>query len=82
MHRIKRYIRKIIKYLYDLIFNRPIGYVFMFHRVAPADNALTTIDDLRVSIEYFRHFLLEKQNSFIFVNMDEAVKIINSNVGI
>lgn len=48
--------------IYNKLYNRPMGYVWMFHRVAPVDGALPIIDELRVSPQYFRNFLLDKIN--------------------
>ena len=63
--------------IYNVCFNRPIGYVWMFHRVAPADGSISAIDELRVSPEYFRQFLIDKSMSGEFISMRQFVDIMN-----
>lgn len=66
--------------IYNACFNRPIGYVWMFHRVAPFDGAISTIDELRVSPEYFRQFLIDKSKAGEFINMRQFVDIMNGDM--
>ena len=73
--KLKRKINKCLQTVYNAVCNRPIGYIYMFHRVAPADGVLPVIDELRVSPEYFKQFLLSR-SEFQFVSLDEAIDII------
>ena len=74
--KVRRIAKEQIRKLYNACFNRPIGYIYMFHRVMPADGALSVIDELRVSPEYFKKFLLSRSD-LQFVSLDEAIDIIN-----
>ena len=58
--KVRRICREKLQTFYNACFNRPVGYIYMFHRVAPNDGALPVIDELRVSPDYFRQFLLDK----------------------
>lgn len=73
--KVRRIAKDKIRTLYNMCFNRPIGYIYMFHRVAPADGALSVIDELRVSPEYFKQFL-SSRSELQFVSLDEAFDII------
>lgn len=78
--KVKRIVRECYTALYNACFNQPLGYVYMFHRVAPADGAISEIDELRVSPEYFRDFLIEQSRKIEFVDIEQAVRIIEGDV--
>lgn len=73
----RRIAREKMQALYNACFNRPIGYIYMFHRVAPNDSALPVIDELRVSPDYFRQFLLNKIGGGKFVDLQRVVEVMN-----
>lgn len=56
---------------YNACFNRPVGYIYMFHMVRPKGDLLASIDELRVSPEYFEKFLLEKQKRLDFISIND-----------
>ena len=56
----RRISKEVAVTIYNSIFNKPIGYIYMFHRVAPEEGKLDVIDELRVSPEYFRKFIKER----------------------
>lgn len=56
---------------YNACFNRPIGYIYMFHMVCPKENMLAPIDELRVSPEYFEIFMKEKQKHLDFISIND-----------
>ena len=56
---------------YNACFNRPVGYIYMFHMVRPKGDLLAPIDELRVSPEYFESFLREQQKQLDFISIDE-----------
>lgn len=74
--KVRRILSQYCTNIYNICFNRPIGYAYMFHMVAPCDGAIASIDELRVSPEFFRKFLKEKQRSINFVSIDDAFEII------
>ena len=57
---------------YNACFNRPIGYIYMFHMVCPKGDFLAPIDELRVSPEYFETFLIEQQKQLDFISVEEV----------
>ena len=78
LKKVRRILSQYCTNIYNKCFNRPIGYVYMFHMVAPNEGAIASIDELRVSPEFFCKFLEEKKHNVKFVNIDDAIKIINS----
>lgn len=77
--KVRRIAKEKLQALYNACFNHPVGEVYMFHRVSPADGALAVIDELRVSPEFFKQFLMSKQDKIQFVSLDDAVDIIKGN---
>ena len=74
--KVRRICREKLQTFYNACFNRPVGYIYMFHRVAPNDGALPVIDELRVSPDYFRQFLLDKIGGGKFVDLQEVVRLL------
>lgn len=58
--------------IYDFFFNRPIGYIYMFHMVKPKGDYIAAIDSLRVSPENFEKFLIEQSKRVDFISIDEV----------
>ena len=56
---------------YNACFNRPVGYIYMFHMVRPKGDLLASIDELRVSPEYFETFLREQQKHLDFISIND-----------
>lgn len=65
--------------LYNACFNRPIGYIYMFHMVRPKGDLLTPVDELRVSPEYFEAFLKEQQKCLDFISICDINARIDNN---
>lgn len=78
--KVRRICREKLQALYNACFNRPVGYIYMFHRVAPKDGALPVIDELRVSPEYFKQFLIDKKELGEFINLQQFVDIQNGKL--
>lgn len=57
--------------VYNACFNRPIGYIYMFHMVRPKGDLIAPVDELRVSPEYFEAFLQEEQKRFDFISIND-----------
>lgn len=72
--KVRRICREKLQAFYNACFNRPVGYIYMFHRVAPKDGALPVIDELRVSPTYFRQFLLDKIGGGKFVDLQRLTE--------
>lgn len=64
---------------YNACFNRPVGYIYMFHMVSPKGDYLAPIDELRVSPEYFEAFLREQQKQVNFISINELHARISNN---
>ena len=58
---------------YNACFNRPVGYIYMFHMVRPKGDLLAPIDELRVSPEYFEAFLKEQQKRLDFISINDIL---------
>ena len=56
---------------YNACFNRPVGYIYMFHMVRPKGDLLAPIDELRISPEYFESFLCKQQKSLEFLSIND-----------
>lgn len=69
---LRRKIRTAWRLTYNAMYNRPIGYIYMFHMVKPKEDYIAAIDSLRVSPEYFEKFLIEKMKQIDFVSIDEV----------
>lgn len=70
--KVRRIVSESVEAVYNACFNRPIGYIYMFHKVCPKEDYLASIDELRVSPEYFEQFLLEQQKHVDFISIDEV----------
>lgn len=70
-----RKVRRIVKEwgiaAYNACFNRPVGYIYMFHMVRPKGDLLAPIDELRVSPEYFEAFLRDQQKRLDFISIND-----------
>lgn len=64
---------------YNACFNRPIGYIYMFHMVRPKGDLLAPIEELRVSPDYFEAFLREQQKHLDFISIKDVHARMNSN---
>lgn len=78
--KVRRICKEKLQALYNACFNPPVEYIYMFHRVAPKDGAIPAIDELRVSPEYFRQFLLDTSRKLQFVDLNQAIKIFQGDI--
>lgn len=69
--KVRRIGRELAEAAYNACFNRPVGYIYMFHIVCPKADMLDPIDELRVSPEYFEAFLHEQQNRLDFISIND-----------
>ena len=67
-----RIVREWAEAAYNACFNRPVGYIYMFHMVCPKGDHLAPIDELRVSPEFFEDFLKAQQKRLEFISIDEV----------
>lgn len=70
--KVRRIGREWCEAIYNVCFNRPVGYIYMFHMVCPKADLLAPIDELRVSPEYFEAFLCEQQKRLEFISINEV----------
>lgn len=79
--KVRRISKEIAVTIYNSIFNKPIGYIYMFHRVAPEEGKLDVIDELRVSPEYFRKFIKERiSGGGKFVDIQQFTDFISGKI--
>jgi peptidoglycan/xylan/chitin deacetylase (PgdA/CDA1 family) len=79
-NKVRRIGKQLCTAIYNACFNQPVGYVWMFHRVAPNDGAIPVIDELRVSPEYFRQFLLNKNKMDDFIDIHQFMKVMKGEL--
>lgn len=69
--KVRRIVREWAEAAYNACFNRPVGYIYMFHMVCPKADLLASIDELRVSPEFFETFLREQQKRLDFISIND-----------
>ena len=69
--KVRRIGREWAEAAYNACFNRPVGYIYMFHMVCPKADLLPSIDELRVSPEFFETFLREQQKRLDFISIND-----------
>lgn len=70
--KVRRIGREWAEAAYNACFNRPVGYIYMFHMVCPKADMLTPIDELRVSPEFFEAFLKEQKKNLEFISIGDV----------
>ncbi len=69
--KVRRIGKEWIEAAYNACFNRPVGYIYMFHMVCPKTDLLDPIDELRVSPDFFETFLREQQKRLDFISIND-----------
>ncbi len=69
--KVRRIGRELAEAAYNACFNRPLGYIYMFHMVCPKADWLQPIDELRVSPDFFETFLREQQKRLDFISIND-----------
>ena len=69
--KVRRIVREWAEAAYNACFNRPVGYIYMFHMVCPKADMLDPIDELRVSPDFFETFLREHQKRLDFISIND-----------
>lgn len=69
--KIRRIVGEWAEAAYNACFNRPVGYIYMFHMVCPKADLLAPIDELRVSPDFFENFLREHQKRLDFISIND-----------
>lgn len=70
--KVRRIVRELAEAAYNACFNRPVGYIYMFHMVCPKADLLTPIDELRVSPEFFESFLNEQKKNLELISIGDV----------
>ena len=76
--KVRRIAKEWGKAAYNACFNRPIGYIYMFHMVRPKGDLLAPIDGLRVSPEYFEAFLRKQQKRIDLISINDLPTRMNN----
>ena len=76
---IQRKITTLCRILYNSIWNRPIGNIYMFHMVKPKEDYIPGLDSIRVSPEFFERFLTEHSKKEEFISIDEVPERIRNH---
>ncbi len=61
--------------LYNATFNKPIGEVYMFHRVMPGDKSIKPIAELNFTPARFEQFIKDRIDKFDFISVDEMYSV-------
>ena len=70
--RVKRFFLRKCKAAFDLIVNKPIGVIYMLHRVADIDNnKFLCNEELKVSPRFLEEFILSIKDQYEFISIDE-----------
>ena len=70
--KVRRIGREWAEAAYNACFNRPIGYIYMFHMVRPKGDLLAPIEELRVSPDFFEAFLKEQKKNLEFISIGDV----------
>jgi peptidoglycan/xylan/chitin deacetylase (PgdA/CDA1 family) len=69
--KVRRIVREWAEAAYNACFNRPVGYIYMFHMVCPKADMSDPIDELCVSPDFFETFLREHQKRLDFISIND-----------
>ena len=74
-------IKRKFRTLYNLVFNKYIGQIYMLHRVCPFENGkLSCNENMKVSPEYLERFIIDRIAKFEFLNLDQLLSVIKKNI--
>lgn len=69
-------LKRKIRTLYRLLFNKPVGQIIMLHRVSTFDpNKLRCNEHMKVSPAFLEQYIVKKKNQSVFVSIDEVEAI-------
>lgn len=69
--KVRRIGKEWIEAAYNACFNRPVGYIYMFHMVCSKADLLAPVEELRVSPDFFDTFLREQQKRLDFISIND-----------
>jgi len=78
---LRKGIARIVRFLeplYNSFFNRPIGEVYMFHRVTPNDKSIKPIADLNVTPVRFEQFIKDRIDKLDFISVDDMLSVMQN----
>ena len=74
-------IRRKFKTLFNLVYNKPIGTIYMLHRVHPFEtNKLSLNENMKVTPEFLEQFILERLDQYEFLSIDQAVAVLEKKI--
>jgi len=74
-------IRRKFKTLFNLVYNKPIGTIYMLHRVHPFEkNKLSLNENMKVTPEFLEQFILERLDQYEFLSIDQAIAILEKKI--
>lgn len=72
------HIKGYLEALYNAIFNKPVGEVYMFHRVMPNDKSIKPIAELSVTPSRFEQFIKDRIDKLDFISVDEMYSVMKN----
>ena len=77
----RKIIRRKFKTLFNLVYNKPIGTIYMLHRVHPFEKGkLLLNENMKVTPEFLERFILERLDKYEFLSLDQAVAVVEKKM--
>ena len=77
----RKLIRRKFRTLFNLVYNKPIGTIYMLHRVHPFEKGkLSLNENMKVSPEFLERFILERLDKYEFLSLDQAIAVIEKKI--
>lgn len=74
-------IRRKFKTIFNLVYNKPIGTIYMLHRVHPFEQEkLSLNENMKVSPAFLDRFILERLDKYEFLSIDQAVAVVEKKI--
>jgi peptidoglycan/xylan/chitin deacetylase (PgdA/CDA1 family) len=72
--RVRRFTVKRIKSFFNYTINRPVGTIYMLHRVADIDKKKFPVnEELKVSPEYLEKFIISRKDLYDFISINDLI---------
>lgn len=66
-----------LKTLFNLVYNKPIGTIYMLHRVHPFENEKLSLNEkMKVSPEFLEQFIVENIEKCEFLSLDQVAEVL------
>lgn len=74
-------IKRKLRTLFNLIYNKPIGVIYMLHRVHQFETGkLSLNENMKVSPEFLERFIVDRIGKYEFISLDKAIDVIQKKI--